>query len=425
MEQQLTQLINEMLTQITPEQVLTFTVATLGSFKITTDYLQKNARKKLIKKNVVENCKIVDKSPEIIHFKQKSNIENYPQINEFVNNFKNKLESELTEEQMNIVRKNLETLQYKPRNIHGILIDTIQGIGGFYKEHSITSNPLSQLNVNDILAHELLHASTSSRATNKRYYGFHQISLENKKVKELGRGINEGYTELLTRRFFGYSPTGYSYEVSVAEMVEFIVGKDKMQDLYFKLDLDGLINELGKYCEINEVKQFILNLDLINRISRQNTNDDLRHTISDLYNKNSTFLYKTFQNKTNQYLNINTTSKYFEESNKFQQLFSQIENNNGFNNRFNHVPTDRNWLKNKLLQAKNILNNFKTIQKQTSIKKHTNAHNINKQKTLVKSKPSTLTNNTKGFINILTISTLLATISLLSIGISYLILQAR
>lgn len=423
MEQQLNEIVKEILTQLsTPGGVLTLTAGTLGSIKIYHEYLQRKIRTKLIRENIVENCKLIDKVPEITHLDQKnSNIENYPKINEIVTNFKNTLESKLTKKQMNIVRKNLDILQYKPRNIYGILSDTIHCTAGFYIEHSITSNPLSTMNINHILAHELLHASTSSGARNRRYSGFCQCMLEIKKLKILGNGINEGYTELLTRRLFGYEHTSYNYEVAVAEMVELIVGKEKMQDLYFNLDLNGLINALGKYSDKNKTKQFILNLDTINSLSQHKGNDDLRHTLSQLYNQNSAFLYEAFQNKTNQYLSINTTSKYFDESNKFQHLFSQIE----INNRYNLPPRDKKSLKNILLQTKNILHNFKITQKQTQKNNNNIAQNINKPKTLTKSKPSTPTNNTKGFINILTISTLLTILSLLSIGVSYLLLQAR
>ena len=72
--------------------------------------------------------------------------------------------------------------------------------------------------------HELFHMSNSVIKRGKKYSGFHQIAFES----NLGRGINEGYTELLTNRYFpseNLSSIAYQYEAFVAEKLEQINAK--------------------------------------------------------------------------------------------------------------------------------------------------------------------------------------------------------
>ena len=84
-----------------------------------------------------------------------------------------------------------------------------------------------------ILYHELLHALTSFKCKNLLISGFHH--------KNIGQGINEGYTDLITNRLLNISEydykIGYPYESIVSNIVEFIIGKEKMYSLYFNGDL--------------------------------------------------------------------------------------------------------------------------------------------------------------------------------------------
>ena len=83
-----------------------------------------------------------------------------------------------------------------------------------------------------------------------------------------------------------------------------------MKELYFKADLNGLINELTKYHEINKVKQLILNLDTIHHLYHQNKSKREREILVKLlqyekllapiisrllFSLNSTFLILTFK----------------------------------------------------------------------------------------------------------------------------------
>ena len=79
----------------------------------------------------------------------------------------------------------------------------------------------------------------------------------------VGRGINEGYTEIIRERYFGIDlrETGYLYEYQMTKILELIIGAEKMEHIYFKGSLLILIRELSNYCSLEEAKQFIDDMD--------------------------------------------------------------------------------------------------------------------------------------------------------------------
>lgn len=113
--------------------------------------------------------------------------------------------------------------------------------------------------------HELFHMASSSSKDGIRYSGFHQTPLK-LGTTPLGKGLNEGYTELLSRRYFTYdSPIidAYKYQVFISEKIEQIIGKEKMQSLYLNSNLKGLIDELKQYVSEEEIMKFISNTDFL------------------------------------------------------------------------------------------------------------------------------------------------------------------
>lgn len=84
---------------------------------------------------------------------------------------------------------------------------------------------------------------------------------------DLGRGLNEGYTQLLTERYFGsiYGDKIYIFEVHFARMTEEIIGKSKMESLYLNANLNGLIDELKKFESKENIMRYICHLDFINK----------------------------------------------------------------------------------------------------------------------------------------------------------------
>ena len=117
---------------------------------------------------------------------------------------------------------------------------------------------------------------------------------------------------------------GYDYEISVAKIVELIVSKEKMIDMYFHGDLDRLIKELSKYEEEVKAKKFISDLDALSELSKDKFVFEKSYILNNLYNRINIFLYNAFSNK----MDSNTNTKeYLENSRKILKLFSQIENN--------------------------------------------------------------------------------------------------
>ena len=114
--------------------------------------------------------------------------------------------------------------------------------------------------------HELLHMSSCIYKDGISYSGFYQLSDDY--TLDLGLGINEGYTELLNRRYFHYDEqfkSGYQLEIKIVEKLEEVIGKNKMEKLYLSANLPGLIAELKQYSKEEEIIEFISNIDFITK----------------------------------------------------------------------------------------------------------------------------------------------------------------
>ena len=124
---------------------------------------------------------------------------------------------------------------------------------------------LVSLESTSAIYHELLHMASSFYKDGIKYSGFSQASNFNR-YPTLGDGINEGYTELLNRRYFSKDnmiPYSYEYEIKVAEKLETIIGKEKMESLYFTANLKGLINELNQYISEEEIMKLLSSTDFV------------------------------------------------------------------------------------------------------------------------------------------------------------------
>ena len=112
--------------------------------------------------------------------------------------------------------------------------------------------------------HELFHMATAFKRSNVNYCGFLQYSDKNNLV---GNGINEGYTNLLVEHYFGLKTKSYKNEVKIVRQIEDIIGREKMEQLYFKADLQGLIYELSKYSSLDKVLNLIQTVDYISYVN--------------------------------------------------------------------------------------------------------------------------------------------------------------
>lgn len=130
---------------------------------------------------------------------------------------------------------------------------------------------------NVVLPHELFHMASSFYDENRdfMYSGFSQMI----NFKTIGNGINEGYTECMVERYYGYdfvktSAQSYRYLEKITELLEFIIGKSKMEELYLNANLKGLIDELSNYVEVEDSINFIKSTDFIyNKFDKKSLTD--------------------------------------------------------------------------------------------------------------------------------------------------------
>ena len=124
-----------------------------------------------------------------------------------------------------------------------------------------------------VLPHELFHMSSSYRDKKSGlvYCGFAQFGGNRTNI---GMGLMEGYTQLLTERYqentddidqFDEKFINHPYAVlSIAsDMIEQVIGKEKMHSLYLRANLKGTIEELKKYSSSKEIMTFLGDLSYI------------------------------------------------------------------------------------------------------------------------------------------------------------------
>lgn len=113
----------------------------------------------------------------------------------------------------------------------------------------------------DHIFHELIHFS-SRKKDNVFNEGFYYY-IEG--AGYVGRGINEGYTEIIRERYFNLDlkTIGYLYEYQMTKHLELILGQEFMERAFFQGSILEVIRELSKYCSLEEAKKFIDNMDLM------------------------------------------------------------------------------------------------------------------------------------------------------------------
>ncbi len=164
----------------------------------------------------------------------------------------------------------------------------------------------------NVIYHELFHMSSSLYTKDVSYSGFYQ---HNAKVI-LGKGLMEAYTDLLAKRYFcdEYDLYIHSKETVLLCALEKIVSKEKMESLYLRADLYGLIEELGKYNSFENIIDFINNFDSLHKSETEKVSSN--NILWNIYS----FLLDSFANKEKM---IMGTDEYSEDFVDFISLFSK------------------------------------------------------------------------------------------------------
>lgn len=174
--------------------------------------------------------------------------------------FKQVLEGELKPKNLTLFYSNIESLEinYDYKNKKSRWGTVTLG------EYDMGKNSINIYQDNEFnLYHELIHMSSR---LNSSFIGFYQSQTQ------IGKGINEGYTQLLCERYFNEQDESYKIygiEKHIASNLEKIVGKEKMEDLYFSANLYGLYKEIEKYASKEDILKFFHSLDLVNSFARK------------------------------------------------------------------------------------------------------------------------------------------------------------
>lgn len=171
-------------------------------------------------------------------------------------------------------------------------------VGGYYDP--LNNKLVYNIKVRDslrriVIYHELLHVASTYKKDKTFYSGFSQI----KDTTTVGIGINEGYTQLLTDKLIKTISLLQPYETEsrIAGEIERIVGQDKMQELYFRADLPGLIAELSKYATRNEVIKFINEVDFAHNYKYKKFRKEDVHMIKEVFDDINNFLSRSIERK--------------------------------------------------------------------------------------------------------------------------------
>jgi len=167
-----------------------------------------------------------------------------------VDNFVKVMSEVVPKENLNNLYTNLRCLKIVSSNQNKFVIDD-----GYYDakknkikiyEEDILYSLLFQMSANDIKI---------NNCSNGFYYETEDFSM--------GEGINRGYSELLSERYFGIDNKNDLNEKRFTRALEIIVGKKKFQKMYFNSDVYSLINHLKRYYTTKEIVTFIQAMDLI------------------------------------------------------------------------------------------------------------------------------------------------------------------
>lgn len=170
--------------------------------------------------------------------------------------------------------------------------------------YSLKNNNIIYQNFCDmVMGHEMFHMASSLKIGNHEFIGFMQI--DSKEEIGIGVGLNEGYTQMLTERYIAKEDwPRYPLAQCFTKKIEDIVGRDNMEKMYFKADLEGLVSYLEKYNTRDNILRFLNILDVVTnyeKIYNSNMVDKkiIRYFFKIAFKDMSNFLFCTLMNKIN------------------------------------------------------------------------------------------------------------------------------
>lgn len=229
------------------------------------DYIPVNAK---IKRKAIEG--IIQRSITEEEQKKLSLNEclNFEENNRVIGHFITVLEETLSHCNLSSLYKNIQTLSIieKPKTIKEKLLEffSIKEAGHYSQKSNCirihTKKDISEDYYDSTKTHELIHMATTRKDGDIYLCGFNQY----KYPIDFARGLNEGYTELINRRYFSRRGAGSYQELQpIAAQIEKLVGRKQMEKFFFSNDLDGLITSMEKYTSRESVLRLIQKMDYI------------------------------------------------------------------------------------------------------------------------------------------------------------------
>ena len=170
----------------------------------------------------------------------------------YIKIFKDVMQRNFSEEELNLFNQNIKSLKIFKLNF---IEEFIFRYDAMYD--SMLNKIVLGKDFTDIF-HELFHLSSTDFSREEMCCGF--------VFNADGVALNEGYTEILSKRYFNSIGEGYKKQIKYAQIIEDIVSKDVMEHLYLTADFQGLVDELRKYASYKEVIDFIINMDKDKRL---------------------------------------------------------------------------------------------------------------------------------------------------------------
>lgn len=178
---------------------------------------------------------------------------------EYIRNFYETLDKQFSKEELIILRNNLTSLQIKKKSVG--LVQLIASAKAFYSSFSNQIVIYSNKDISDSIYHELFHMASSVVDNKEIHSGFRQNVCLGK--GNMGIGINEGYTQLLTERYFPIKRSCYPLEKHLVSNLEEIVGLKEMEKLYLQANLKRLVDTLHSYSSDSDIITFINKMDFL------------------------------------------------------------------------------------------------------------------------------------------------------------------
>lgn len=199
------------------------------------------------------------------------------QLNIYIQEFDKIIQEKIPKENLILYNKNKSDCNIYDLSLDNILLRKMRikcGFGLYFtKYNNILLMFAKGKETKTIAKHELFHMASSyyDKENKIKYSGFYQTDLY-KKIN-FCRGLNEGYTEVLTERYFEngiQKQEGtfiYLFCRNVASLFEKIIGQEKMENLYMNANLKDLFFEAEKYNEKEQFLNFNHNMDYLYKYS--------------------------------------------------------------------------------------------------------------------------------------------------------------